>query len=131
MSLTSRPPDRYGDDQPTWHRTVARALVATLAVLGVAWVVWVGISHGSKPASATVVTYHVVDAGSVDAALDVTTQDGAAAACDLEARSRHHLPVGTATVQIPAAEENTRRVNVTIRTQEESASVVVTACRLI
>lgn len=128
MASSIRPPERYGDDQPTWHRTLARVLASTLAVLGVAWVVWVGLSRGSAPVTATVVTYHVVDPATVEVALDVTSDDGRAARCGLEARSRRHLAVGSAELEIPASEERTRRVNAEVRTQEEAASVVLTGC---
>ena len=123
-----RPAERYGEDQPTWHRVAARAAVVALAILGVGWVVWVGISRGSQPVTATLVTYETVDSSQMRANLDVTMDPGRTARCTLVAKSVRHLVVGEATTQVPAADRKTQRVVARISTQEEGASVEVKQC---
>lgn len=123
-----RPPGRYGEDQPAWHRVAARAAVITLAVVGIAWVVWVGITNGMKPVTGSLVTYQPIDGTRMRADIDVTMDPGRTARCTLEAKSARHLVVGQTTVQVPAADRRTQRVVTEILTQEAGASVEITSC---
>lgn len=123
-----RPAERYGEDQPVWHRVAARAAVIALGLLGFGWVVWAGITNGSQPVTATLVTYETVNASQMRANLDVTMDPGRTAKCTLVAKSVRHLVVGETTVQVGAADRRTQRVVASVSTQEEGASVEVRQC---
>lgn len=124
----SRPPGRYGDDAPGWHRGAARAAVLTLAITAVLWVVWAGWSAGSRPVAWQVVTYRVLDESSVSVDFDVTMRPGVTAVCLVEARNSRHATVGIVEVDVPAAPARTQRVTAIVRTQEPAAAAVVRGC---
>lgn len=122
-----RPPERYGEDSPAWHRTAARVAVLVLAVLGVAWVTWSGLWQGGRP-SGTVVTWTVVDASHVRTSLDVTLKAGQSGRCTVEVKDNRQNTVGQTVVEVPAAAQRTRRVETVVSTQGRGAAVILDSC---
>lgn len=124
----SRPPERYGDDRPAWHRTLARVLTATLAVVGVAFVVWVALG-GQAPVRTTDVGFDLDHApGEVTVDFEVTMDPGTAATCTLRALNAQYGVVGVADVAVDASTSRTRRVTGTVLVSEPAVSAGVQGC---
>lgn len=122
-----RPPERYGDDTPAWHRTAARIGAIVLVVLGVAWVIWSGLWQGDRP-SGTVVTWSTVDNGHMKVALDVTMEPGHSGRCTLVARDNRQDTVGQTDLAVPSSHDRTRRIDTVVNTQGRGASVTLESC---
>jgi hypothetical protein len=120
----ARPPDRYGDLRPSWHRTAARTVAALVAVLGLAYVVWVGIGVADRDVRWQDVGFRLDaggdgDAGSaVEVTFDVTVYEGTTATCTVRALSASYAVVGQ--VEVPVEVEADRR------TVRQRATVLVT-----
>ena len=85
---TGRPPERYGEDRPQWHRTLARVLTAALALVALGWVVWAGLGLAQRDVRWQDVGFDVQDATTVDVTFEVTVyaDEGAArVTCTIEA----------------------------------------------
>lgn len=124
-----RPPERYGDLRPMWHSTLARVLVVTLAVLGLGWVGYVGVTAGDKPVSWTDVGFVVVDDTMTTATFDVTVHHGDGAVCVVQALASDYSVVGQLEVAVQAEAGKTQRKQATILTQQPAVSAVVSECR--
>ncbi len=129
---TGRPPERYGDDRPQWHRTLARVLVAALAVVGLGWVVWAGLGAAQQDVRWQDVGFDVKDATAVDVTFEVTVYaDGgdAPVVCTLEALNTRYAVVGRLDVPVEAGSRDTVRRAATILTQERATTAGVASCR--
>lgn len=120
----ARPADRYGDLRPSWHRTAARTVTALVAVLGLAYVVWVGIGVADRDVRWQDVGFRL-DAGedgdpgsAVEVTFDVTVYEGTTATCTVRALSASYAVVGQ--VDVPVEVEPDRR------TVRQRATVLVT-----
>ncbi|GAB4068355.1 hypothetical protein GCM10028777_27200 [Angustibacter speluncae] len=120
----ARPADRYGDLRPSWHRTAARTVTVLVAVLGLAYVVWVGIGVADRDVRWQDVGFRLDagedgDAGSaVEVTFDVTVYEGTTATCTVRALSASYAVVGQ--VDVPVEVEPDRR------TVRQRATVLVT-----
>ncbi|MFV0460317.1 MAG: DUF4307 domain-containing protein [Actinomycetales bacterium] len=124
-----RPAERYGDIRPAWHSTLARVLVVTLAVLGLAWVIWAGWTAATKPVRFTDVGFEVIDDTQVDATFDVTVYSGTTATCTVQALASDFSVVGAEQVEIEVAQEGlTTRQQVSVLTQQRAVTAVVDDC---
>ncbi len=131
---TGRPPERYGDDRPQWHRTLARVLVAALAVVGLVWVVWAGVGAARQDVRWQDVGFEVLDATAVEVTFDVTVYaDGGEApvVCTLEALSPRYVVVGRLEVPVEPGTRGTVRRTATVLTQETATTAGVADCRTI
>lgn len=120
----ARPPDRYGDLRPSWHRTAARTAMALVALVGLAWVVWVGIRVADRDVRWQDVGF-LLEAGeggdaaaAVEVTFDVTVYEGTTATCTVRALSSTYAVVGQ--VEVPVEVESDRR------TVRQRVSVLVT-----
>lgn len=120
----ARPADRYGDLRPSWHRTAARTVTVLVAVLGLAYVVWVGIGVADRDVRWQDVGFRL-DAGedgdvgsAVEVTFDVTVYEGTTATCTVRALSASYAVVGQ--VDVPVEVEPDRR------TVRQRATVLVT-----
>lgn len=120
----ARPADRYGDLRPSWHRTAARTVMVLVALLGLGWVVWVGIGVADRDVRWQDVGFRLDagedgDAGSaVEVTFDVTVYEGTTATCTVRALSAAYAVVGQ--VEVPVEVEPDRR------TVRQRATVLVT-----
>lgn len=126
----SRPPERYGDVRPPWHRAVARLLAAAVVVAGLGWVVWAGLHHANRDVRWDEVGFSVVDDSRLDLTFDVIKDPEASATCRLEALNVAYAVVGVAQVEVGPADGRTSRLSAPITTQERAVSAVVKHCEL-
>ncbi len=124
-----RPAERYGDLRPAWHSTLARVLVVTLAVLGLAWLVWAGLGVARQDVRYSDIGYNVVDATRAEATFDVTVYTGTTATCTVQALAEDYAVVGSQQVQITVPEPgNTVRERVEVLTQQRAVTAIVGGC---
>jgi hypothetical protein len=127
-ATTSRPPDRYGDVRPPWHRAAARAAAGALLVGGLAWVVWAGLAQADRDVRWNDVGFSISGSSAVDVTFDVIMDPGTTAVCRLEALNRQFAVVGVAEVDVGPSPERVVRLTETVRTQEQAVTGVVRTC---
>ena len=87
-----RPPERYGDLRPGWHRTLARVLTGVLALVALGWLVWVGVGAADRDVRWSDVGFRL-EAGAddpqdaIEVTFDVTVYEGTTATCTVRALS--------------------------------------------
>lgn len=141
QAAVSRPPGRYGDDRPAWHRVLARTLVATLALVGVGFLVWVAVDTEGQEVRSTDIGFHLatdapaagaaaLDPGEVTVDFLVSMDPGAEATCTIRALNARFAVVGVADVPISASQARSQRVTGTLRVSEPAVSAGVQSCVL-
>jgi hypothetical protein len=124
-----QPPEgRYGP--ATTPRTGVRRWIgwASLGVVVVGLLVWVGIGVVDQPVSWKDVGYHVDDATSVDVTFEVTKPRDDTVSCRVQALSQSFAEVGVRDVEVGPADAGTQRVTVTVPTAELAVSGTVASC---
>jgi len=115
--------DRYAAP-PGWRRPVTVASVVVLAVVALAWLAWAAIGQATPKVDSQLVTFHVVDAHSVTARVDVTVAAGAThPSCTVQALASDHSVVGELQFT-PTSGSN----EVTVRTERTATAVTVPGC---
>ncbi|WP_169799258.1 DUF4307 domain-containing protein [Nocardioides jensenii] len=114
--------ERYGTNRPRQRAL----LLAVSAVLGVAFLVWLGWIvwfHSTPEVSSDLSTYKVVDAHKAEVVVQVHLAEDVDARCKVRALAADHVVVG---------EENFTPVDgrndVEIRTEREATSVELVGC---
>lgn len=125
-----RPAGRYGPAPGPGHRRAVVAAVAALAVVGLAWVVWVGLGAAQREIRWDDVGYEVVDDTTVEVRFSVVKDPGATAVCRIEALNGRYAQVGLATVDVGPSPERAVTSSVTVRTQERAVTGLVDTCTL-
>lgn len=130
-----RPPERYGDLRPGWHRTLARVLCGVLAAVALSWLVYAGIGVADRDVRWSDVGFRL-DAGSgddprgaVEVTFDVTVYEGTSATCTVRALSATYAVVGQVDfpVEVEDGQRTVRRV-ATVRVSEPAVSGGVESC---
>jgi hypothetical protein len=99
-----------------------------LAVLGLAWVSWVAVSHGRAVVSSKLVGFEVGGQHVATARFSVARRDGhVRASCLLRAYADDHTIVGERTVAVTSGAP-TRIVDVPVRTERQATAVEVVGC---
>jgi hypothetical protein len=124
----ARPAARYGDVPSPGRRRAVLAVIAALALAGVAFVVWAGLASAQREVRWDDVGYEVLDDTTVTVTFNVVKDPDATVECRLKALNGSFAEVGLATVEVgPAAERAVQRT-ATIRTQERAVTAVVDRC---
>lgn len=127
-SPPSRPAERYGDIRPAWHSTLARVLTATLAVIGIGWVVLAGWNSANRDVRYSDVGFEIIDDAHARVTYDVTVYRGRTATCTLHAMAEDFSVVGRATVQVDVGERTSVREQSDVLTQQRAVTVIVAGC---
>jgi hypothetical protein len=115
--------ERYAGP-PAWRRPVTVASVVVLAVVALAWLAWAAIGQATPKVESQLVTFHVVDAHSVTARVDVTVAGGTThPSCTVQALASDHSVVGELRFT-PRSGSN----EVTVRTERTATAVTVPGC---
>lgn len=126
----TRPAERYGDLRPAWHTTLARVLVATLAVLGLAWTAWAGLQAADRDVRWQDVGFVVLDPGTTQVTFDVSVYEGSTATCTVQALAANYAVVGSRQVQVDVGDRRTVREQVDVLTTSEAVSGQVSGCSI-
>jgi len=109
---------------PAWRRRVTIGAVVVVALVALAWLAWAAFEQATPEVESELVTFHVVDAHSVTARVDVSIASGAThPSCTVQALAADHTVVGEQTF-VPRSGSN----NVVVRTEREATAVTVPGC---
>jgi hypothetical protein len=121
------PEGRYGAPARTGRRPGVIVAIVAVAVVVLAWILWVVIDSRS-PVQWTDVGFDIVSNQQVDVTYDVHKDQDATVTCTLRALDRAKGQVGFTTVVIgPADSETTRRTD-TVRTSALAVTGFVHGC---
>lgn len=130
-----RPPERYGDLRPGWHRTMARVLTGALAVVAVVGIVYVGVIATDRDTRWQDVGFRLEagdaadPSGAVEVTFDVTVYEGTTATCTVRALSSTYAVVGQVDVEVEVEpDRRTVRRTVTVLVSEPAVSGGVDTC---
>ncbi|GAB2468764.1 hypothetical protein HD599_000630 [Conyzicola lurida] len=124
---------RYGRTPGRGRRNRVIAIVtgAIVAVVVVAWVIWVGV--GGTPAAEFEVVdvgHTVVDDQLVTVKFQLTVDPGESMECAAQALNSTFGIVGWKLISVPAAETRVRTIDVDVRTTELSVTGLIYRCWL-
>lgn len=124
-----RPPaGRYGPEPTDSGRRLQRVALALLVAAAMVVVAWMGRGVLTDPVQWRDVGFSVDSATSVQVTFEVTTRDGAAATCRVQALSQSYAQVGVLDVDVPTSPTSTRRVTVTVPTVEQAVTGTLDGC---
>jgi hypothetical protein len=109
---------------PAWRRKVTIAAVVVVGLVALAWLAWATFEQATPEVESELLTFHVVDAHSATARVDVTVSSGAGhPSCTVQALASDHSVVGELTFT-PRSGTN----DVTVRTERTATAVTVPGC---
>jgi hypothetical protein len=115
--------------KPRVPRPVAIGLVALVALLSVAWLVWAALVHSRPVVSAEVTTYTVVSDARIDATVTVDRPDPSVeVVCRVSAQAADFQPVGEVNLPVEATSEQIVNVDISITTLRRATTAVVREC---
>lgn len=119
--------DRYGGPSPLRRVTGGVLLVLVVAAF-LGWLLWAALHSASSAAGARVQSYDVVSTHEVRAVLDVHRSQDAALVCTVTAQAVDHAVVGEREVRVPPGDEGDLSLTVSITTDREATTAVVSGC---
>ncbi len=131
LPATRPPAGRYGPEPTARSVRRGRLALVTAGVLGVALVVWIGLSLAGRPVSWKDVGFHVQGPQAIDVTFEVTKPKEATVRCTVTALSESYAQVGVRSVDVGPADTATRRVTVTVQTSELAVTGTVEPCELL
>lgn len=111
-------------------RLLAIAAAVGVAVVVIAWVMWVGLLGPSASLETKDVGYVALSDDSAEVRWQLTAPADTEVSCALKAVSEKHAIVGWRVVEVPASSETTRILRATLRTSEPIVSGSVFRCWL-
>jgi hypothetical protein len=115
---------RYGSRQrPRWFWP---AVAAVGISLGIAFAAWVGFQK--DPVTGSLWGYDVIDDGRVTVTLDVVRPDPIDVSCTVYAQAADHSIVGEKSVDVPASEQESVRIDIDIETERRAVTGVLRTC---
>jgi hypothetical protein len=111
-------------------RFIAIAAAAGVALVVIAWVVWVGLLGPSASIETKDVGYVAVTEDTGEVRWQLTAPSDTPVTCALKAVSEKHAVVGWLVVEVPPSTETTRVLRATLRTSEPTVSGSVYRCWL-
>ena len=111
-------------------RLLAIAAAVGVAVVVIAWVMWVGLLGPSASLETKDVGYVALSDDSAEVRWQLTAPADTEVSCALKAVSEKHAVVGWRVIEVPASSETTRILRATLRTSEPIVSGSVFRCWL-
>jgi hypothetical protein len=109
---------------PAWRRRFTIGAVLVVALVAMAWLGWAAFEQATPEVESELVTFHVVDAHSATARVDVSIASTAGhPSCKVQALAADHSVVGELTFT-PRQGSN----DVVVRTEREATAVTVPGC---
>lgn len=110
------------------RRPLVLAVIGTLVLLGLAWLLWVAFVQSNPPVSSRLLGFQVTSDTSANATIQVDRSKSVEAACRLQAKAADFSIVGEITVTVPADSPRQQTVTSTLTTQRAATSVVLVGC---
>ena len=123
---------RYGRTPSRRRRGRLLAIVAAagVAVVVVAWVVWVGLFGPDASLGSRDLGYALVGDDAVEVRYEVTADAGKPVSCALQALNASFAIVGWKVVDLPPSDQGTRQFRETLRTSEPAVTGLIYRCWL-
>lgn len=123
---------RYGST-PQRRRALrigATTVAGVVAVVVVAWVVWVGLFTPTSSIETSDLGFTTQSPSTVDVRYQLSVDPGSATKCAVEALNDKFAVVGFTIVDVPASSERTRNLQTTVRTSETAVTGLIYRCWL-
>ncbi|MBC7443815.1 MAG: DUF4307 domain-containing protein [Ramlibacter sp.] len=123
---------RYGRaaNRGTRDRRVLWAVAGTLAVVLVAWVVWVGLGASKPLIDTRDIRHTIADENTVSITFEASIPVGRAAACAVQALNESFTVVGWKVIDVPPSTVYSRSFTADVRTTEQSNTGLIYRCWL-
>jgi hypothetical protein len=124
--------ERYGRTDAARRRrlTIGIAAAAGVALVVIAWVVWVGLFAPSASLETRDTGYLTRDDASVDIRFEVTVEPGTPVSCALQALNAEFGIVGWKIVELPGDSARTRAFVENVRVTEPAVTGLIYRCWL-
>jgi hypothetical protein len=119
--------ERYGR-RAGGRRWRVVVVAAALAVAGLSWLVWAGLSASDRDVDAELVAWRVVSPHAVEVELVVTREHGDDVRCLVTALASDAVVVGEAPATVPAGDAGEHRLELVVKTEREATVVRLTGC---
>jgi hypothetical protein len=118
--------------KPRIPRPVLIGIVAGVAAVSLAWLIWAALVHSRPAVSARVATYTVVSDTRIDATVTVDRPDPSVeVVCRVSAQAADFQPVGELNLAVEASAEKVVNLDVSITTLRRATTAVVRECSVV
>lgn len=121
---------RYGPAS-SGRRRVLIGVVAVIAALGVAWVLWAAASGSDRPVDAELESYEVTGDTSTEVTIVLNRRGDEPLECVVYAQAEDHSTVGELVVRVPQGNPGRLRITKTITTQRRAVNGVLRSCEAV
>jgi hypothetical protein len=124
--------ERYGRTRGSKSRNRAIAIIvgAIVAVVVVAWVIWVGLFSPAADLNVEDTGHVIVDETTVDVRFQLTVEPGTATRCAVNAMNEGFSIVGWKIIDVPASDERLRALVARVHTTELGVTGLIYRCWL-
>jgi Domain of unknown function (DUF4307) len=119
--------ERYGVTARS-RRAALIAAVALGAVIGLAWLIWAAWHQATSSVSGEVSAFDVTGTHRIDVSVDIHRPVHASVQCTVQAEATDHTVVGETVVTAPPSGDSEVHVDVTIKTDREATTALVSQC---
>ena len=123
---------RYGRTRSSRRRTLTIAVIVggIVAVVVVAWVVWVGLLSPAGEVTTEDTGHRVTSDTTVDVSFELTVEPGTATKCAAQALNAGFSVVGWRIIDVAASDERVRALTTTVNTTERGVTGLIYRCWL-
>ena len=132
MALSSNLDTRYGraPNRGTRDRRLLYVVAGLLAVVLLAFVVWVGLGASEPLIETRDIRHSIIDADTVSVTFEASIPVGRSASCAVQALNEAFTVVGWKIVDLPASTVYSRSTTTDVRTTEQSNTGLIYRCWL-
>ena len=132
MALSSNLDTRYGlaPNRGTRDRRMLYVVAGSLAVVLLAFVVWVGLGASEPLIETRDIRHSIIDADTVRVTFEASIPVGRSASCAVQALNEAFTVVGWKIVDLPASTVYSRSTTPDVRTTEQSTTGLIDRCGL-
>lgn len=132
MTAPSTIDSRYGRTPERRRRSRLLAILAAIgvAVVVVAWVLWVGLFGPGASLESRDLGYQLTSEASVEVRYEVTVDTGRSVSCAVEALAEDFSIVGWHVVTLPPSDQRTRQFSASVRTTQPAVTGLIYRCWL-
>lgn len=120
--------ERYGAPSPV-HRRALVALLVVIVAAGAGWLGWAAWSQANPDVRGELRSFEVDSDHEVTVVIDIDRTDGAAVVCTVRALAEDHAIVADQEVTLPAGDDGSARLTLTVPTERRATTAMVTDCR--
>lgn len=132
MTLSNNLDTRYGraPNRGTRDRRLLYVVAGFLAVVLLAFVVWVGLGASEPLIETRDIRHSIIDADTVSVTFEASIPVGRSASCAVQALNEAFTVIGWKIVDLPASTVYSRSTTTDVRTTEQSNTGLIYRCWL-